>query len=148
MFDYDVIYEAVFAEAATINITNENPDLGSITGGGTFAIGTTVRLTATPNISCEFLGWYEDNILLSKDLNLDLLVTNDVYLSVKFAKKIYSVTTSINDDQMGTVSGAGSYVYGEQVDLIAIPKSGYSFFGWYNGDNLSSQDSPFSFGRL
>ena len=34
----------------------------------------------------------------------------------------------------GTVFGAGSYVRGDKVTMIAVPDEGYSFGGWYDKD--------------
>lgn len=50
------------------------------------------------------------------------------------------------DDQCGTISGAGAYLAGNSAKIIATANSGYSFAGWYDSNsNLLSQDTRYSF---
>ena len=49
-----------------------------------------------------------------------------------------SISTSVNDDSMGTVTGAGTYNKGATVTLKAIPNEGYRFVSW--GDEVT--DNP------
>ena len=49
-----------------------------------------------------------------------------------------SISTSVNDDSMGTVTGAGTYDKGATVTLKAIPNEGYRFVSW--GDEVT--DNP------
>lgn len=56
------------------------------------------------------------------------------------AKK-YTVTTLVNDDTMGSVSGAGSYVENKEVSLRATANPGYEFVKWSN----ESTDNPLKF---
>ena len=49
-----------------------------------------------------------------------------------------SISTSVNDDSMGTVTGAGTYDKGATVTLIATANEGYRFVSW--GDEVT--DNP------
>lgn len=42
----------------------------------------------------------------------------------------YSVTLSVNDPAMGTVTGDGLYDYNAEVTIEAVPNSGYRFVEW------------------
>ena len=49
-----------------------------------------------------------------------------------------SISTSVNDNSMGSVTGAGTYHKGEHVTLIAMANDGYRFVCW--GDEVT--DNP------
>lgn len=49
-----------------------------------------------------------------------------------------SISTSVNDNSMGSVTGAGTYSKGEHVTLIAMANDGYRFVCW--GDEVT--DNP------
>ena len=63
------------------------------------------------------------------------------------------ITAESSDTNRGTVSGGGSYYYGDMVILNALPKTGYCFDRWQDGnrDNprtftlLGPQTQPLSF---
>ena len=46
----------------TITVLASDSDFGSVTGGGQYAIGDTVVLTATPNIGYCFISWDDDSL--------------------------------------------------------------------------------------
>lgn len=46
---------------------------------------------------------------------------------------LYTITATPNNETMGTVSGAGTYVKGTEVTLTASPKTGHEFVNWSNG---------------
>ncbi len=45
----------------------------------------------------------------------------------------------------GTVTGAGSYIKGSTVAVVATPNSKYKFSGWYFNNTLVSQDANYTF---
>ena len=53
----------------------------------------------------------------------------------------YIITATANNETMGTVSGAGTYVKDTEVELTATPKTGHEFVNWSNG----STDNPLVF---
>ncbi len=57
----------------------------------------------------------------------------------------YTVTATVNPAQAGTVQGAGSFIAGEEVNLMATANTGYSFRGWFkDGDSITNQN-PYRF---
>lgn len=131
----------------SLSLTNENVDLGSISGAGTFEYGSSVTITAVPNKGVSFIGWYDpDGELVSSDTTYSFPMPHEnLSYSARFAWTPYAVSVSINNGSMGSVTGIGSYIYGQEVILAATPNEHYSFFGWYDGDTLLSQDSSYSF---
>ena len=45
----------------------------------------------------------------------------------------YTITTAVNDEKMGSVSGYGEYKEGTVAYLTATPNTGYEFVKWNNG---------------
>ena len=85
--------------------------------------------------SAEFMGGGElYNEVLSQYSTGSSLVGEGSFTSVKKVE----IATSVNNNTMGTVEGAGTYLKGESVTLTAIPNSGYKFLSW--GDGV--QDNP------
>ncbi|MBP5782549.1 MAG: T9SS type A sorting domain-containing protein, partial [Bacteroidales bacterium] len=57
--------------------------------------------------------------------------------------KSYTVTAS--SSYGGTISGAGTYVYGTTVTMTATPYTHYNFVNWTEDGQLISEDASFSF---
>ncbi len=144
----NVTYTAKFnTNKYVLSLNNENESLGSISGEGTFLYGNNVTITATPNTGVSFLGWYGNDGALASSLKSYSfkMPYEDIVYTAKFEWTPYLVSININDTSMGSITGDGSYTYGQTVSLVATPNDHYSFFGWYDGDNLLSQDSSYSF---
>ncbi len=56
------------------------------------------------------------------------------------------IKVSVNDADGGVFRGAGKYVPGDAVNLVAVPNSGYVFAGWYDDrDNFVSMNRNIEF---
>ena len=132
-------YVAVFGEPAvtyyTVNTAANPAEGGTVTGGGTFAGGTEVTLTATPNEGYEFVKWNDNNT----DNPRIVTVNGDITYTAHFALKTYNLSVSANPIEGGTVTGAGDYPYGEFVTITATPNEGYQFLNWHDGVTESSR---------
>ncbi len=144
----NVTYMARFnTNKYVLSLDNENESLGSISGEGAFLYGSNVTITATPNTGVSFLGWYgNDGTLVSSLKSYSFKMPyKDIIYTARFEWTPYFVSININDTSMGSIIGDGSYTYGQNVSLVATPNDRYSFFGWYDGENLLSQDLSYSF---
>ncbi len=144
----DLEYIAKFStNSYQLSLVNANPEFGSISGSGSYLYGSNPTITATPNTGVSFLGWYdgEDQLVSNLASYTFTMPYNDLEYTAKFAWTPYSVNLSVNDSTMGSVSGDGSYHYGQEVTLVATPNEHYSFFGWYNGEELLSQEETYVF---
>ena len=99
---------------------------GTLTGGGTYARGRTVTVTATPTSGYVFSRWFGActgsgacNVTMDEDKTVTANFLNEFTLS--------TVAVPIAG---GTVAGGGNYRSGTPVVAVAIPNSGYSFTGW------------------
>ena len=85
--------------------------------------------------SAEFMvGGELYNEVLSQYSTGSALVGDGSFMPIQQVR----IQTSVNNDTMGRVVGAGTYVYGESVTLEAIANSGYKFLSWGDGN----QDNP------
>ena len=144
----DTIYTAKFStNSYELSLINTNPDLGSITGSGTFLFGSCVTLTATANTGVSFIGWYDsdNNIISSLSSYSFNMPHEDIEYTAKFAWTPYKVNVEVNDDSMGIITGDGSYIYDQKVTLVALPYEHHSFFGWYLNNELITREPTYSF---
>ena len=51
----------------------------------------------------------------------------------------YTISTAVNDSNMGSVSGAGNYNSGSTATLQATPNTGYHFLSWQDGDTNATR---------
>ncbi len=71
-------------------------------------------------------------------LSLILVVGGMIFTS---CTKKYTITVKSSNEDWGTVTGGGSYVVNSKVTLTAIPKDGYAFLKWDDGNS----ENPRSF---
>ena len=111
--------------------------MGSVLGAGTYESGAQVTLTATANTGYHFVAWINGATQVSTANPYVFTATADVNLSAIFAADgtdpdQYTVTVNY-DATRGTVTGAGTYLAGTSVTLVATSTPGYRFAGWSNG---------------
>lgn len=112
--------------AYTITATVNNETMGSVTGAGTYYEGETVTLTATAKNGHKFVNWSNNETANP----LTFTATEDVNLTANFEVLNYTVTALTNDENKGTIEGAGTYAYGTEVTLTATPADGYELLYW------------------
>ena len=57
-----------------------------------------------------------------------------VVLAMTGCKKSYTITVKSNNAEWGSVTGGGNYKDGETATIFAIPKPGYYFIAWNDGN--------------
>ena len=110
-------------------------DGGSVTGGGTFASGTQVSLTATPNSGYSFSGWSNG----STTNPLTVTLNSNTSLTANFQVIVNSYTLTVIAGEGGSVSTeGGEYQEGTEVTITATADGCYIFTSWSDG-NTSPQ---------
>lgn len=121
-----------FAVTTAVN----DPTMGSVTGSGVFTLGQTTTLTAVPNSGYHFVQWQDGNT----DNPRTITVTANVEYTAYFAADqgiTYTLTVLSSNDTMGTVTGSGSFAYGDEAELKAMPLEGFRFVQWQDGDTAN-----------
>ena len=108
----------------------------SISVGGTSYLSnkalttTATNYTATGDASGELVISYTNT---AKAFYIKSITVTYEAAEVNPDATMYTVTTKVNDETMGTVTGAGEYAEGKTATLTATPNAGYKFVDWSNG---------------
>lgn len=101
-------------------------------------------ITAIPDNGYRFVEWSDHDTSNPRTI----LLTTDSSIYAIFTEDVVSINAYSNDDSKGTVVPNNNIVHrNDPVSLTAIPKAGFVFNGWSNGqtDNpyslIASQDS-------
>ena len=108
---------------------------GSVSGGGTYEKGTNVTIIAIPKTGYKFLKWNDENTSPTRTIT----VTKDESYTAYFAQIQHTITLSVNNSNMGSVTGSGTYDYGKTVTIAALPKEHCHFVSWSDGDTNVSK---------
>ena len=73
-------------------------------------------------------------------------VTENMTLEAKWDINYYNLNLNVNNSKAGTISNnSGSHYYNKSITITATTNPGYTFIGWYNGDNLISDKPSYTF---
>ena len=119
----------------TITVTCDS-EHGQVSGSGTYTDGSEATITAIPNKGYAFTQWSDGN----KDNPRKVKVTTDATYTAEFSLQNYVVSATC-DPLHGKVIGGGTYLYGSEVLLMAMPNNGFEFKQWSDGNTAN----PYSF---
>lgn len=133
----DKTVTATFTQKEYTLVINKNGE-GTITQtppGPTYHLGDPVTLTATPDTAngWKFAGWTGD--VTSHDIQTTVTIDETPEVTATFTQETYSLTTTINPPNGGTITRNASEPYnqGQKIELTATPNTGFAFTGW-SGD--------------
>ena len=127
------------------NIEVNNSDWGSVTGNTNLAIGESTTLTPTPNTGYGFKYWLKNGESFDNNNDNTLTVTYTEYVIYTAIFDInYTISTSVLNNDYGTIMGGGTYLKGTEISLIATPNEGYAFVKWLkdNEEFTGNIDNP------
>lgn len=103
----------------------------SVTGGGSYAIGQSVTVSAVMEQGYEFSGWTSDSSGFgSSQLSYTFIMPeHGVTLTATGTAKTFTVSVKAGTGISG-VSGSGQYKVGDIVTINATVQPNYSFSGW------------------
>jgi hypothetical protein len=129
----------------TISASANPSSGGSVSGAGTYQNGSTCTLIATPATGYSFVRWTKNGSQVSTNPTYSFTVTQNASYVAVFSLNSYTISASANPSAVGTVSGGGTYNYGNTCTLTATPNAGYSFTNWTENGVLVSTEAAFSF---
>lgn len=121
----------------TINIVGSG-SVSKVPDQATYTHGSTVELTAEPKVGWHFVGWSGDATGIDNPITITM--DGNKNITATFAKNTYTLTISIVGSGSVNINNTGPYYYGDIVELMAVPKIGWSFYHW-SGD-LSGSVNP------
>lgn len=118
----------------TISVSANPSNGGSVSGGGTYQQGQSCTVHATANSGYTFTNWTENGNVVSANANYTFTVTGNRTLVAQFQQQSYTISTNVNPSGSGSVTGGGTYYYGQSCTLTANANSGYTFSHWQDGN--------------
>ncbi len=133
-----------------ITATTDPANIGnvSISNNGYFYAGDQCTLTATPNES--FLNWTKAGETEPVSTNWNYTFTVNSTTAGQYVAHFnpnYQYIITANPGTGGTVTGGGSYAYGDDCTLEATPDAtqGYRFVNWTRDNVEVSEETPYEF---
>ena len=126
----DNVSLSAYVQQYTITANANNATMGTVTGGGSYSMGATATLTATPAAGHHFVQWNDGNTQNPRTVT----VTANATYTATFAVNSYILTVNANDASMGSTTGGGSYTHGQTATLTATASDGYHFVQWNDGN--------------
>lgn len=132
---------------------------GYVDGAGQYEEWQECQLVAEADEHYHFIGWMEDDSIVSTSIAYSFLVTRERHLKACFAEnQFYLLTATAVPEEGGLVYLAAnamsldhSYTFSEECEetvnasIIANANEGFHFSGWMVGDSLVSMDNIYNF---
>lgn len=129
----------------TINASPNPSNGGLVTGGGTYQQGQSCTVSAVANTGYTFLRWTENGNQVSTNANYTFTVTSNRTLVAQFQLQSFTISATVTPSNSGTVTGGGSYNYGQLCTLMATANTGYVFEKWTKNGTQISTEATYSF---
>lgn len=136
----------------TLSLTATPAEGGTLTGAGKHLEGSDVTITATPNEDYDFVAWMNGTTQLATTATytFKMPASDAAYTAVFKAKPTvepeeYELTLTASPANGGTISGAGSYLTGEDVTISAEANKGFKFVAWLNETDTLSKEATYTF---
>ena len=130
----------------SINVSANPTAGGGVTGGGSnFHYGDNCTVTATPNNGYTFTKWTENGQQVSTNASYSFSVTGNRTLVANFTQQQYTITATASPTNGGSVSGGGTFTYGQSCTLTATPATGYNFVRWTKNGQQVSTNANYTF---
>ena len=134
-------------EPDTYNINvSPNPNIGgTVTGGGNYDDGQQCTVTATANTGYTFVNWTEDGDEVATEASYTFIVAGNRNLVANFTLNSYTINVTAEPNEGGTLSGEGTYTYGELCTITATENVNYEFINWTKDDVEVSTEPEYTF---
>ena len=121
-----------------VEVTVNDPAMGTVTGAGEYKENETATLTATPAANHRFVNWTKGEEVVSTETTYSFVVTEDITLTANFeAIPQYAITVETSNADQGSVTGGGTYYEGTEVTIRATAVGGFVFEKW-SDDNTDN----------
>ena len=133
------------ANTYNVSVSAQPTNGGTVTGGGSYTYGQSCTVNATPAAGYTFTNWTENGNVVSTNASYNFNVTANRTLVAHFTQNTYTVTVSANPANGGTVTGGGTFTYGQSCTVTATVASGYTFINWTENGSFVSSSATYTF---
>ncbi|WP_342328483.1 ice-binding family protein [Pedobacter sp. FW305-3-2-15-E-R2A2] len=137
-----------FTTIPAVNLTASPAIGGVVSGAGTFALNSSVAVTAVPNTGYTFTSWTDNGKVVSTSSSYQFTIAGNRNLIANFTvipPGNFAVNLSSNPAAGGTTTGSGAYVIGTSVTVVAAANAGYTFVNWTENGNAVSASPSYQF---
>jgi len=100
----------------------------------------------------EFTGWTsmpetefdDEEMNFVYEVTEDVMDNGEITFTANFERKEYEVILTANPEEGGEVTGAGTYLHLEEVEVDAIAATGWEFVNWTDEDGNEVSDEAFN----
>ena len=132
----------IYKEFNVTPVTSDE-NKGAVSGGGTFELGSSVTLSATPVEGYQFVSWNDaTNTLVSTENPYIFTALEDATFTATWTPITYAVSYELGGGTLGDgVTNAASYtIESDAITLTNPTRMGYTFAGW-TGTGLTESTS-------
>ncbi len=129
-------------QTATITVAANPANGGTVSGGGTFPVGSQQSISAEANTGWSFTSWSDGNTQTPRTVTVP---AGGATYTANFTQQNYTITTLSNPTAGGTTGGGGSKASGSQCTVTATANSGYTFANWTEGGSVVSTSANYTF---
>ncbi len=149
--EYIAVYTNTY-KTYTVSISKNIQAAGIISGGGTYHYNDEVVLSASINSGYYFIGWYNGNTEVSKNISYKFnITTNNVVLVAKYASiekcvvtfEVYGSELGIDAPEPQTIIKGETATQPDDLQTIVTDQYTITFGGWSKTSNNTY--SPFDF---
>jgi hypothetical protein len=131
----DTNYTANFTQLGTVTAKANPTTGGTVTGGGTYDVGTVTTLVAKPTTSWLFTQWENSDTNANRQITV---AAGSVTCTATFVQgRILTVTASPANG--GYVTGGGTYAPNATATLTATPSNNWRFVKWSDGNTNAAR---------
>ena len=141
MFASNTTYTAKWSK---VMLESNDDSAGSVSClEGKYLPGDEETVTATTNNGYVWLGWYDGEQLLTKELSYTFQMPTE---NVTYTAMWIAVPVELKTNGGGHVSRLdGKYFPGDEVTITAYTHRGYIWVGWYAGEELLTNEISYTF---
>ena len=153
--EYALTIEEAMATWPTIRLSVAPDESGTVTINGEEGVtskrapdGHEFPITAVPAEGYHFVKWTKgtDDVSTNAEHAVTISGVKGEITDIIANFEINTYNISVTAGEGGSASASAATVkHGSEVTLTATPSSGYSFAGWYDGENLISAEASYTF---
>ena len=130
-------YTAYFTyNAYTVTVSSASTTMGTVAPAtSTVNYLSSVAISATPKTGYHFTQWNDGNT--DNPRTVTVSEPGDLSFTASFDTNVYTVSTAVNDEAMGSVSEGGSVKHFKSIALVATPNYGYHFVNWTDANGTA-----------